>query len=253
MLGRAFAASGEEGAPRSPGVGRGLTPAIALAAIVLAGAVALAWHPWQHGKPVSTPTSSSQPPAAATISAEPAGSDVVTAVAVDASGQPANGYREAPAGSSIQLADCDGPSPAAVSKNIYSCYPTAAGADVCWPSPPTSMLCMNNPWDKEVGRLSYDTRLLTPVQPPTTPEPFALTLDNGTHCQLITGGARRARSDGYVPFYACGADLTAYVLGDAGSQTDPVNRSKPSWTVTFEQPGFQTQVQSVTTAWFAGT
>jgi hypothetical protein len=91
------------------------------------------------------------------------------------------------------------------------------------------------------------------AHPPTTPEPFALTLDNGTHCRLITGGARRARNDGYVPFYACGADSTAAVLGDAGSQTDPINRSKPLWTVTFEQPGFQIQVRSVTTAWFAGT
>ena len=114
------------------------------------------------------------------------------------------------------------------------------------------MLCMNNPWDKEVRRLVYDTRLLPTVQPPATPEPFALTLDNGTHCRLITGGARRARNDGYVPFYACGADSTASVLGDAGSQTDPINRSKPLWTVTFEQPGFQTEVRSVTTAWFAG-
>ena len=41
-------------------------------------------------------------------------------------------------------------------------------------------------------------------------------------------------------------------LGDAGSQSDPINRSKPLWTVTFEQSGFQTEVRSVTTAWFAG-
>jgi hypothetical protein len=33
-----------------------------------AGAVALAWHPWQSGRPTSTPTSSSQPPAAASAS-----------------------------------------------------------------------------------------------------------------------------------------------------------------------------------------
>ena len=51
------------------------------------------------------------------------------------------------------------------------------------------MLCMNNPWDKEVRRLSHDTNLLPMMQPPETPEPFALTLDNGTHCRLITGGA----------------------------------------------------------------
>ena len=113
------------------------------------------------------------------------------------------------------------------------------------------MLCMNNPWDIEVRRLSYDTSLLSTVQPPKTPEPFALMLDNGTHCLLIGGGARRARSDGYIPDYACGADLRSYVLGDA-SGNDPINRTNPLWTVTFEQPGFQTQMRSVTTAWFAG-
>ena len=67
---------------------------------------------------------------------------------------------------------------------------------------------------------------------------LALTLDNGTHCRFFIGGARRARTDGYVPVYACGADSTAPVLGEAGSHNDPTNRSKPLWAVTFEQPGF---------------
>jgi hypothetical protein len=49
-----------------------------------------------------------------------------------------------------------------------------------------------------------------------------------------------------------GRSHPSVVLGDAGTQTDPINRSKPLWTVTFEQPGFQTQIRSVTTAWFAG-
>jgi serine/threonine-protein kinase len=260
---------------RSAGVGgspkQWLTPAVALAVIVLAAVIVLMWHPWRHGRSASTPTSSPQPPTAPSLTALPTGSaaqapppatgsrnaeaaqtDIITAVAVNSSGQATNGYTEAPAGSVTELAGCDRPSPAAVSNNIYSCYPSAAGADVCWPSPPTSMLCMNNPWDQEVRRLSYDTRLLQTVQPPTTPEPFALMLDNGTHCRFITGGARRGRNDGYIPVYACGADSMASVLGDAGSQSDPINRSKPLWTVTFEQPGFQTQVRTVTTAWFAG-
>jgi hypothetical protein len=190
-------------------------------------------------------------PVPLTTSAETTRTQIVTAIAVDASGQPANGYREVPAGTSSELAGCDDPSPAAISVNIYSCYPSAAAANVCWPSPPASMLCMENPWDKEVRRLSFDTRRLPTVQPPTTPEPFALMLDNGTHCLFISGGARRFRNDGYIPAYACGADLKASVLGDAGGQSDPINRSKPLWTITFEQPGFQTQVRSVTTAWFA--
>src|SRR6476620_2060129 len=115
--------------------------------------VALSWHPCQSGRATSTPTSSSQPPAAASASlpsspaapppppvpgtadSAPAGTEIITALAVDARGQPANGYREAPAGSISELAGCDQPSPSAVSKNIYSCYPSAAAADVCWPSP----------------------------------------------------------------------------------------------------------------------
>ena len=112
---------------------------------------------------------------------------------------------------------------------------------------------MNNPWDKEVRRVAYDTPVLPTMQPPPTPKPFALTLDNGTHCRFFVGGARRARRDGYVRVYSCGADSTASVIGEAGSQSDPINRSKPLWAVTFEQPGFQTEVRSVTTAWFAGT
>ena len=63
---------------RSSAVGgspkRWLTLAIALAVIVLASAVALAWHPWQHELSASTPTSSSQPPAATSSTALPTGS-----------------------------------------------------------------------------------------------------------------------------------------------------------------------------------
>ena len=50
---------------------RWLTPAVALAVLVLASAVALAWHPWQHHRSATTSTSSTQPPAAATWTAVP--------------------------------------------------------------------------------------------------------------------------------------------------------------------------------------
>lgn len=246
---------------------RWLNLAVPSAVIILVAVGAIIWHPWQRGPRTSPsmPTPSRQSlgasagsPTINTAATPPPSSptstkrtELITEVAVGADGQPANGYREVPAGSSMELGGCDSPSASAVSGNIYSCYPSAAGADVCWPSPPTSMLCMTNPWDKEVRRLSYDTSLLTTVQPPKTPKPFALMLDNGTHCNYISGGARRARNDGYIPDYACGADLTSSVLGN-GSGSDPINRSNPLWTVTFEQPGFQTQVRSVTTAWFAG-
>jgi serine/threonine-protein kinase len=252
---------------KNAGQARLIAVAAALVAVILIAGFIVIWHPWRRGPGPSQnmPTSSRQSPeasvakptanAAATPPPGPPNNAgrtrLITEVAVGADGQLANGYSELPTGDSTQLSGCDTPSPAAISQNIYSCYPSAAAADICWPSPPTSMLCMTNPWDKQVRRFSYDTSLLPMVQPPKTPEPFALMLDNGTHCLYISGGARRARSDGYVPDYACGADLNSYVLGDA-SGSDPINRSNPTWTVTFEQPGFQTQMRSVTTAWFAG-
>jgi serine/threonine protein kinase len=121
---------------------RWLTLAAALAAIVLASGVVLAWHSWQHLQSTSSRTSSSQPPAAAsstsmpassaapppppvaeTSTAEPARTDIITSVAVDSNGQPANGYREAANDPGDTLIGCDGASPAAVGNNIYLCAP----------------------------------------------------------------------------------------------------------------------------------
>ena len=210
-----------------------------------AGVVALAWHPWQSGRPTSTPTSSSQPPAAASASlpSSPAAPPPPQCPELPTLHPPGRRslrhWRSThadnrPTGIERHL-QVRSPNLRAVTNHrqrplaqaFYSCYPSVAAADVCWPSPPTSMLCMNNPWDKEVRRLGLDTCLLPTVQPPATPEPFALTLDNGTHCRLITGGIRRARSDGYVSFYACRADSTPSVLGEAGSETDRSTAQDP--------------------------
>jgi serine/threonine protein kinase, bacterial len=254
-----------------------LIPGAALAVIVLVGVIALWWQPWKDGQsetaqpsnltspaqrsPPGVPTSSATappvPPAPATTTAERVGTDVLTAVAVDERGQPTNGYREGPS-ANVSLSACSA-SPAAVSQDIYACDPSAADADVCWPSPPESMFCMSNPWDKELRRLTYDIRTLPTVQPPTTPQPFAITLDNGAHCILTIGGTN-ARRDGYFRLYTCGPDLgphprpdlTAQVLADIGNPDGAINRSLPLWTVTYERPGSETETRTVTTAWFAG-
>ena len=210
------------------------------------------------GVPTGSVAAPPVPPAPATTTAEPAGTDAITAAAVDQRGQPTNGYREGPS-ANVSLSACSLPSPAAVSQDIYTCYPFSADADVCWPSPPGSMLCMTNPWDKELRRFTYDIRTLPTVQPPTTPQPFAITLDNGAHCKLLMGGTR-GRSDGYLLAYTCGPDLgpqpgpdlTASVLADSGNPDGAINRSLPLWTVTYERPGYPSETRTVTTAWFAG-
>ncbi|WP_249262699.1 hypothetical protein [Mycobacterium bohemicum] len=67
------------------------------------------------------------------------------------------------------------PSPSAVADNVYYCSPSAATANACWPSTPGRLLCVDNPWNRSLHRVTY-SGALPPVQGPATPDPFALTL-----------------------------------------------------------------------------
>jgi hypothetical protein len=198
--------------------------------------------------------------AAGFASAEPPATQVITAVAVGPDGEPINGYRLAPSQSNVDnMADCTTPSPAAVGDDIYYCSPSAAGADVCWPSTPGSLLCVDDPWDKELHRVNYADQL-PHIQPVAAPQPFALLLDDNTHCRLRNGGAWGGRQDGYVGAYGCGAansNLAVLVLPEQGA-TAAIDRSMPAWTVKVGQLGSPMaqfpppQTHTVTTAWFAG-
>lgn len=250
--------------------------AVTLALIIAAGLM-IAWWPWgrqpqsRSTEPSGFPTSASQisPPVApgtpspvqmparaapVTTSATPGTTTIVTAVAV-ANGQPANGYREAYNDSSNTLIGCNFTSPAAVNNNIYSCAPFAAGADVCWPSPPATMLCLvdHDPWEKGLHRFMWSTAALASVSPPTQPAPFAVLLDDGTRCKYFYK-ALGERDDGYAGWYGCGIDALLAVDANAA-----IDRSQPLWTVKVGQVGGQTshfpppQTHTVVTAWFAGT
>jgi hypothetical protein len=198
--------------------------------------------------------------AAGWVGAEPLATQVITAVPVGPNGEPINGYRVAPSqGNGDNVADCTTPSPAAVADDIYSCSPSAASADVCWPSTPGSLLCGDDPWGKELHRVSYNDSLAQ-VRPVAAPQPFALLLDDDTQCRLRNGGAWGGRQDGYVGAYMCGAanaNLAVLVLPSQGD-TAGIDRSLPAWTVKIGQLGSPTrdfpppQTHTVTTAWFAG-
>jgi hypothetical protein len=188
--------------------------------------------------------------------AQPPPTQVITDVAVDAAGQPINGYREMSSqGNVAQVNQCPTSSPAAVSNDIYQCYPTAAGADVCWPAGPGSLLCANDPWARELHRVQYPG-VLPDVSPPATPEPFALVLDDGTRCRLRNGGAWGAGPDGYVGAYGCEPPAKFDVLGLPNASA--IDRSAPVWTVkvgVLGTPGTPLpppQTRNVTTAWLAG-
>ena len=190
--------------------------------------------------------------------ADPGATDVITVAAVDANGLPANGYQVLDRQSWPNPLTCPGPSPAAVGNNIYSCEPSSAIAEVCWPAP-GSVLCVSDPWTKALRRFP-SPGALPAVEPPATPMPFALLLDDGTRCVLPHGGAWGGRADGLVPAYGCGLDtwsLGVLIRPDL----DPVlaiDRSQPLWRVHIGQLGppdaaFQPPRQrTVTTAWFAG-
>jgi hypothetical protein len=185
---------------------------------------------------------------------------VITAVAVGPNGQPINGYQEAPSpGNVTAVTDCTKPSLVAVGDDIYSCSPSAADADTCWPSTPGSLLCVG----QSAGQAAASGDLRWSAAACATgavTDPFALLLDEGTRCRLRNGGAWGGRDDGYVGVYGCGApdsNLALLWLPSQGPGTC-VDRSTPAWTVKVGQVGTPSehfpppQVHTVSTAWLAG-
>jgi hypothetical protein len=135
--------------------------------------------------------------------AEPPPTQVITAAPVGPNGEPVNGYQEVPpAGNVTTVSECTTPSLSAVADDIYSCSPSAAGADTCWPSTPESLLCLDDPWNKQLHRVAYAG---PHVQPPAITDPIAVLLDDGTRCRLRNGGAWGGRDDGYVGVYSAAA------------------------------------------------
>lgn len=201
----------------------------------------------------------------ATSTAGPAGADppatqVITVMAVGPGGEAINGYKVASGPGNVgQASDCSEPSPSTVADNVYYCSPSAAGAGTCWPSTPGSLLCVDNPWDMQIHRVMFDGQL-PPVHPTATPDPFALTLDDGTRCLLRNGGAWGGRADGYTGVYGCGgagSDLAVLWLPSQGAGSC-IDRSSSAWTVKVGRLGAPDAVlpppatRTATEAWFAG-
>jgi serine/threonine protein kinase len=238
---------------------------------VVAVAAALLWRPWETRHTESTGATSSTPNTMLTISAPPvpqaptpttaspppqvsppAATQIVTAVAVDASGQPAAGYTEAPASPNRStLSECSMPSVSAVNPGIYSCYPFAASATTCWPSPPDAMLCLDDPWEKRLTRFEYQTSALPSVQPTETPQPLGVVLGNGSKCAILIGGAR-GRSDGYLPTYGCDDGTGPPIVIGPGESGGGIERTTPTWTAWVADLNEPMQAQRVVTAIFAG-
>jgi hypothetical protein len=192
--------------------------------------------------------------------AESPPTQVIAVMAVGPGGEAVNGYHVLSGPDNVgQASDCSEPSPSAVADNVYYCSPSAAGAGTCWPSTPGSLLCVDNPWDRQLHRVMFDGQL-PPVRAAANPDPFALTLDDGTRCLLRNGGAWGGRADGYVGVYGCGgpgSDLAVLWLPSQGAGSC-IDRSSAAWTVKVGRLGAPDAVlpppatRAVTEAWLAG-
>jgi hypothetical protein len=191
---------------------------------------------------------------AANVGADPGATEVVNVVALGANGQPANGYQVINRQASPNLSGCPGPSPAAVSNDIYACEPSEAAAEVCWPAP-ASLLCLTDPWSKALRRFP-SPGALPAVTPPASPMPFAMVLNDGTRCILPNGADLGGRADDTVPIYGCGQNIGVLAPPD-WNPADAIDRTKPLWAVFVGQLGtrdtpFPAPIRhTVTTAWFA--
>lgn len=191
---------------------------------------------------------------AANVGADPGATEVVNVVAVGTDGQPVNGYQVINRQASPNLSGCPGPSPAAVSNDIYACEPSEAAAEVCWPAP-ASLLCLMDPWSKTLRRFS-SPGALPAVTPLASPMPFAMVLNDGTRCILPNGVDLGGRADDTVPIYGCGGNIGVLAPPD-WNPADAIDRTKPLWAVFVGQLGsrdtpFPTPIRhTVTTAWFA--
>ena len=74
---------------------------------------------------------------------------------------------------------------------------------------------------------------LPPVQPPATPMPFGLLLDDGTECRLRNGGAWGSRDDGLAGAYGCPGETAVVVAlqgrGRAGHRPFSPAADGQSW------------------------
>ena len=194
-------------------------------------------------------------PAAAPVGADPGATDVVNVVAVSPGGQPVNGYHVINRQASPNLSGCTETSPAAVAGEIYSCDPSEAAAEVCWPAP-ASLLCMTDPWSKTLRRFP-SPGALPAVSPPSSPVPFAMQLDDGTRCILPNGVDLGGRADATVPIYGCGQNIGVLAPPDWNPAL-AIDRTQPLWAVYVGQLGPRDTPlpvpirHAVTMAWFAG-
>jgi hypothetical protein len=173
-----------------------------------------------------TTSASATASATATASTTVQATRKVVLAPVTARGVAVAGYRVVREDSTV---DCPAltPSPVSLSRNVYACSPSAAGADVCWASATAGhVLCLRDPRAKVLAELKLAAPL-RPARATATPQPLGLELSDGDHCRIRDGGAwgRPAAHPDYVGFYSCTKHEAVW-----GAKAG-INMGSPTWTV----------------------
>jgi hypothetical protein len=105
---------------------------------------------------------------------------------VHADGRPVAGYKVTR--EHISGFTCQDVSPVAVDRNIDFCGFSATYTMACWKSRNHTVLCLRDPWTKELVRIRYSGRFAEHAAP-AHPVPQALRLGNGNQCWIRDGGA----------------------------------------------------------------
>jgi pimeloyl-ACP methyl ester carboxylesterase len=133
------------------------------------------------------------------------------------------------------------PSSESLDDNVYSCSPSAASADVCWPAAdPALVYCLIDPFgntltshpaDGPLPPVSKETKYVTPV---------GLYLSNGLQCRARNGGSWSSpvSHPGWAGWFSCGRGdpytnpSTDNIVVWAGpGSTSGIDESGKTWTV----------------------
>lgn len=168
---------------------------------------------------------------------------------VHADGTPVAGYtvhRE-----HIDGFTCLDASPVAVDKNIDFCGFSATYTMACWKSKNHTVLCLRDPWTKDLARIRYSGTFAKHAAP-KHPMPQALRLMNGNQC-WVRGGGAWPEVTGHPHWFGTYGCHT----GDVYGRGDGINESTQPWLVHVVQnasmPNQKITDHRVRKAFFVGT
>jgi hypothetical protein len=142
---------------------------------------------------------------------------------VHADGRPVAGYKVTH--EHVPGFTCLDASPVAVDRNIDFCGFSATYTMACWKSRKHTVLCLRDPWRKELVRIRY-TGTFARQAAPHHPVPQALRLGNGNQCWVRDGGAWSIVTGHPYWFGAYGCDF-----GDVYGRGDGIVQHVNPWRV----------------------